>query len=167
MNHSGRMRLVTLALVAAAAVYLSVTTLAASDAFRISNPNWFINLTSFDYADIAADIPGGRSDPQYFREYLSGEWGAAIGYQGTRAVEWFEPNFVFPDWTTNSTFVVTSPFNFRDRNGDRVPDFNADGFTSSTSSCTAFIRLLRCSTTTTTTDPQRASASSAATTAST
>lgn len=100
---------------------------AASDAFTISNPNWFINLTSFGYADVAADVEGGRTNPHYFREYLSGEWGAAIGYQGAPAVEWFEPSFVFPDWTTNSTFQITSPFNFQDGDGNRTPDFNADG----------------------------------------
>ena len=104
-----------------------MTTFAASDAFKISNPNWFIVLSAFGYADIAADVPGARSDPRYFREYLSGEWGAAIGYQGA-PVEWFEPMFVFPDWNTNSTFTITTPFSFQDRNGDRAPDFNADGF---------------------------------------
>lgn len=114
--------------IVAAAVSLALPMLAASDAFTISNPNWFINLTAFGYADIAADVQGSRTDPQYFREYLSGEWGAAIGYQGAPGVEWFEPSFVFPDWTTNSTFAVTTPFGFQDRDGNRAPDVNADGF---------------------------------------
>ncbi|MEI7898872.1 MAG: hypothetical protein WCK89_01370 [bacterium] len=37
------------------------------------------------------------------REYLSGEWGAAIGYEvaGKPAVppQWLEPHFSYPDWT--------------------------------------------------------------------
>ena len=101
---------------------------AASDAFKIANPDWFINLTGFGYADIAADVEGGRSAPQYFREYLSGEWAGAIGYRNAPQVEWFEPMFVFPDWPTNSTFMQTTPFSFQDADANGVPDFNADGF---------------------------------------
>jgi hypothetical protein len=100
---------------------------AASDAFRIANPDWFIGLTGFGYADVAADVSGGRAAPLYFREYLSGEWGAAIGYEGG-TVQWLEPSFVFPDWQTNSTFALTAPFSFLDADGNSVPDFNADGF---------------------------------------
>ena len=113
----------------AAVLSLAMPIVAESDAFRIANPEWFINMTAFGYADVAADVPGARSDPQYFREYLSGEWAAAIGYQdGDRSqVEWLEPDFVFPDWETNSSFEIASPFGFQDANNDRVPDFNADG----------------------------------------
>jgi hypothetical protein len=96
--------------------------------FQVANPDWFIALTAFGYGDVAADAPGGRGNPQYFREYLSGEWGAAIGHSGALQAEWLEPTFVFPDWQTNSTFTITSPFGFRDADANGVPDFNADGF---------------------------------------
>ncbi len=122
----GPVRIAWVVLVAAGLGY-ALPIVAASDAFNIANPNWSINLTSFGYADVAADEEGGKNNPHYFREYLSGEWGAAIGYQGAPRVEWVEPSFVFPDWTTNSTFQVTSPFNFQDGDNNRTPDFNADG----------------------------------------
>ena len=126
LRRPGPVRIAGAVLVAAGLGY-ALPIAAASDAFTIANPNWSINLTSFGYADVAADVEGGRSNPHYFREYLSGEWGAAIGYQGAPAVEWLEREFVFPDWPTNSTFQVTSPFNFLDRDNNRTPDFNADG----------------------------------------
>lgn len=67
------------------------------------NPSWEIALTSAGYSDYLGDLT-----PAFLgREYLSGEWGGAVGYrrnQTTVAPTWLEPNFIFPDWTTNSTF---------------------------------------------------------------
>ena len=57
------------------------------------------------------------------REYLSGEWGAAVGYQVAGGpnvtAQWLEPNFLYPDWPTNSTFSVITPLS--------TPTLNADG----------------------------------------
>jgi hypothetical protein len=127
MNSPRRKRRST-ALLLSAVIYFAIqpASFAASPAFQVANPNWFINLTEFGYADIAADVSGGGSGPLYFREYLSGEWGAAIAHAGAPAPEWLEPSFVYPDWTTNSTFSVATPFSFRDRDANG-PDVNADG----------------------------------------
>jgi len=90
----------------------------------IHNPDWFIRVTDFGYSDGLFDKRTGFEG----REYLSGEWAAAVGYdqiqtnQGiTDEAMWLEnsntsfgggdPTFDFeaPEWQTNSTFVVVSP----------------------------------------------------------
>lgn len=75
----------------------------------VANPHWNITLTDFGYSDFLLDnTPGFQG-----REYLSGEWAAAVGYQVAGAPlvtpQWIEPHFSYPDWTTPSTFSVVSP----------------------------------------------------------
>jgi len=87
---------------------------------QLANPNWNITLTSFGYADLLFDNTPGFEG----REYLSGEWGAAVGYQvGATTVtpQWLEPQFIFPDWTTNSAFHVVSPIAVTGSNADNLP----------------------------------------------
>lgn len=59
------------------------------------------------------------------REYLSGEWGAAVGYQrnGGQVVspQWLEPQFVFPDWATHSPFHVVTPLTPVGLNANNLP----------------------------------------------
>jgi uncharacterized repeat protein (TIGR02543 family) len=87
----------------------------------LANPNWNITLTDYGYSDFLLDNTPGFEG----REYLSGEWGAAVAYQvagGTNvAPMWFEPQFVFPDWTTHSTFHVVSPITQTGVNADNLP----------------------------------------------
>ena len=99
----------------------------------IANPDWEIELNDSGYADILNDITG-----QFPRELLSGEWAAALGYSYDEPIEtlgysyasldglgtsyesvdalttvspkWLEPDFIFPDWITNSDFLTTIPF---------------------------------------------------------
>lgn len=87
----------------------------------IANPHWNITLTDFGYSDFLLD-----NTPSFEgREYLSGEWGAAVGYQvsGGPSVtaQWLEPQFAYPDWTTNSTFTVFSPLELTGVNADSLP----------------------------------------------
>lgn len=80
---------------------------AAQAQMTIGNPNWEIWLTDAGYSDYLGDLTPGFQG----REYLSGEWGAALGYrigQTTVAPKWLEPNFIFPDWSTNSNFSTLS-----------------------------------------------------------
>lgn len=75
---------------------------------NLSNPNWDISVTDFGYSDYLLDHTPGFEG----REYLSGEWGAAVGYvRGGQTVSpiWLEPRFSFPDWDTNSNFGVLQP----------------------------------------------------------
>jgi hypothetical protein len=85
----------------------------------LANPHWNITLTDFGYSDFLLDNTPGFEG----REYLSGEWGAAVGYQVAGGpdvtAQWLEPNFLYPDWTTNSTFSVVTPLS--------APTLNADG----------------------------------------
>jgi len=99
--------------VAAFAVALCLGLAAHAQAVvNVANPNWNIDLTPFGYSDILLDnTPGFQG-----REYLSGEWAGAVTYDDiqtsqsiTESAMWLEPGFIFPDWTTNSTFSVTSP----------------------------------------------------------
>ncbi len=82
---------------------------AAQGYLTVANPHWNITLTDCGYSDFLLDnTPGFQG-----REYLSGEWGAAISYQvqGQPVVtpQWLEPHFSYPDWTTPSTFTVVTP----------------------------------------------------------
>lgn len=87
----------------------------------LANPHWNITLTDAGYSDFLLDNTPGFEG----REYLSGEWGAAVGYQladGTVVSPlWFERNFVFPDWVTDSNFGVKSPLVQTGLNVDNLP----------------------------------------------
>jgi len=88
--------------------------------FTLANPNWNITLTDAGYSDLLLDNTPGFVG----REYLSGEWGAAVGYKvgnTTRSPRWLERNFIYPDWTTNSDFTVVSPMSLIGSNADGLP----------------------------------------------
>ncbi|WGS87876.1 hypothetical protein [Methylomonas sp. UP202] len=84
---------------------------------QLSNSNWDISLTDAGYSDYLFDHTPGFVG----REYLSGEWGAAIGYSkkgATVSPTWLEPMFSFPDWQTNSNFSTTTPTYITDSSAD-------------------------------------------------
>ena len=93
----------------------------ASSGYPVSNPDWEILVTDYGYADLALDRRAGFVG----REYLSGEWAAAVLYSGgqnpTNAI-WFQPQWFFPDWVSDSNFGVETPFGSTGTN-------NASGFT--------------------------------------
>jgi hypothetical protein len=94
---------------------------ARAQGLTLANPHWNITLTDFGYSDFLLDNTPGFEG----REYLSGEWGAAIGYQvngGAHVTaEWLEPQFSYPNWVTNSTFSVASPLTATGLNADNLP----------------------------------------------
>lgn len=60
--------------------------------------------------------PGGAAP---IHEMASGEWAFGVGYNGM--YYWLEPCFVYPDWRTNSNFIVETPINCPgDLDGDGV-----------------------------------------------
>ena len=95
------------------------TTLAQS--LTLANPHWNITLSDFGYSDFLLDNTPGFEG----REYLSGEWGAAVGYQlpgGTVvAPRFLDPQFFFPDWATLSTFTTVTPIIQTGLNADNLP----------------------------------------------
>jgi hypothetical protein len=96
------------------------TSVQAQIPLTLANPNWNITLTDFGYSDFLLDNTPGFEG----REYLSGEWGAAVAYSvGGTAVGplWLEPKFLFPDWDTNSDFTVISPITETGLNADNLP----------------------------------------------
>lgn len=82
----------------------------------MQSPNWEIVVSNYGYSDYLGDLTPGFEG----REYLSGEWAGAISYQGT-APTWLEPNFIFPDWTTNSNFTVLQPMTLGSPNSYGLP----------------------------------------------
>lgn len=97
---------------AAAQVYSHTTDLV--------NPNWTIALSDYGYSDYLGDSTPGFEG----REYLSGEWGAAVGYETggmTVSPTWLERQFIYPDWTTNSNFQVDSPIALTGTNSAGLP----------------------------------------------
>lgn len=92
-----------------------------SSGFPVQNPDWEILVTDFGYADLALDRRPGFAG----REYLSGEWAAAVFYSGGHNPAgpiWFQPQWFFPDWVSNSNFIVESPM------ANPSNQTNADGF---------------------------------------
>jgi len=87
----------------------------------IANPDWNITLTDFGYSDFLLDNTPGFE----VREYLSGEWAAAIGYERDGGVkvgpEWLEPLFLYPNWNTLSSYTVMSPISQIGLNADSLP----------------------------------------------
>lgn len=94
---------------------------AQTTALTLANPDWNITLTDYGYSDFLLDNTPGFEG----REYLSGEWGAAVGYTtGGTAVspKWLDPQWAYPDWPTNSTFHVVSPISLTGAlNADNLP----------------------------------------------
>ncbi|MFN7561656.1 MAG: InlB B-repeat-containing protein [Prosthecobacter sp.] len=88
---------------------------------QLTNPNWNITLTDFGYSDFLLDNTPGFEG----REYLSGEWGSAVAYTrgngNNVAPKWLEPNFMFPDWKTNSDFHVVQGIHIVGSNLDGLP----------------------------------------------
>ncbi len=92
----------------------------ASGALLLANPNWNITLTDYGYSDFLLDNTPGFEG----REYLSGEWGAAVSYTkngNVVAPVWLEPNFIYPDWRTNSNFQVVTGIHDVGVNADGLP----------------------------------------------
>jgi hypothetical protein len=82
----------------------------------LENPHWNITLSSAGYSDLLLDNTPGSVG----REYLSGEWAAAVRYDSV-APTWLEPNFIFPDWTTNSNFSIVDPIHEIGTYADGLP----------------------------------------------
>ncbi|MCW5554119.1 MAG: hypothetical protein KIS67_18430 [Verrucomicrobiae bacterium] len=114
-------RTIFLACLIAASGFLSAHSALSQDWLTLANPHWNITLTDAGYSDFLLDNTPGFEG----REYLSGEWGAAVGYQlsGGAVVSplWLEKNFWFPDWVTDSDFGVKSPIAQIGVNADNLP----------------------------------------------
>lgn len=123
MPHPRRFLALVLPLVTASSAY-------AQNVY--SSPIWYINQTDAGYSDYIIQTAGAF--PQNaIHEFVSGEWGAAIGYDGIETrlpapqkTMWLEPEWTYPTWTTNSAFTVDSPGTFPfDSDGDGLPEGSA------------------------------------------
>ena len=87
---------------------------------QYAQPHWSISLTDAGYSDfLIYTLPPFPTDALH--EMLSGEWAAAIRYQGAAQSIWLEPTFAYPEWTTNSNFTTIEPIDFpSDLDGDGI-----------------------------------------------
>ena len=86
----------------------------------LANPNWNITLSDYGYSDYLLDQTPGFEG----REYLSGEWGSAIAYTKDGvdvAPTWLDPQFLYPDWSSNSNFQVVQGIHLVGTNVDGLP----------------------------------------------
>lgn len=89
----------------------------------LENPDWKLIITDYGYSDLALDNRPGFEG----REFLSGEWAAAVHYGGGSQPAgpiWLPRRWVYPDWESNSPFGVKRPLSFADPQNP----FNADHF---------------------------------------
>jgi hypothetical protein len=80
-----------------------------SSGYQVKNRKFEILVTDYGYADLMLDRRRGFKG----REYLSGEWAAAVHYTGGQnpsGPRWFQPQFFFPDWVSNSDFGIAQGF---------------------------------------------------------
>lgn len=91
-----------------------------------ASPLWYIDQTDAGYSDFIIQT-AGPFPPSRIHEFVSGEWGAAVGYDGIQnrlpapqRSMWLEPNWTYPYWTTNSAFTTVVP-------GSTPADGDADG----------------------------------------
>lgn len=92
-----------------------------------ANPHWLMQFTPSGYSDFGVYTlpPFPRSDPRLpggpdpLHEMFSGEWAAAIAYNGMEPI-WLESCFRYPEWKTNSNFQILQEVLFPD-------DPDADG----------------------------------------
>lgn len=103
-----RLRLEQAVIVFAAHALCRLPLLAQTNEANVTNPNWSIIINDYGYADVALDLRPGF----FGREYLSGEWAAAISYVRNAIPNgplWLNPQFVYPDWDSNSDFGIEAP----------------------------------------------------------
>ncbi|VAW37008.1 hypothetical protein MNBD_DELTA02-509 [hydrothermal vent metagenome] len=97
-----------LVLIAVAVIILGLSQRAEAGYTLIDSPNWEIVIDDSGYSDNLVDNRPGFEG----RDYLSGEWGGAVGYTvgGSPATtpKWLTPLFEGPTWTTNSNFGLIS-----------------------------------------------------------
>jgi len=89
----------------------------------VSNPNWEILVTEAGYSDLLLDRRPGFLG----REFLSGEWAAAVWYRGGHNPPdpvWLQRQWYYPDWVSNSDFDVAETVAL----ANPTNPFNADGF---------------------------------------
>lgn len=90
----------------------------------MTNPRWEIALTDYGYSDYLGYFRG------YPHEMLSGEWGGAVSYERfdpsngawIPVFSWLDPEWIFPDWNTGSSFFVVTPLSVWDSNADGYMD---------------------------------------------
>ncbi len=95
-----------------------------SPSLMLTNPRWEIALTDYGYSDYLGYFRG------YPHEMLSGEWGGAVSYERfdpangswTQVFSWLDPEWIFPNWATGSSFGVVTPLAVWDSNADTFID---------------------------------------------
>lgn len=82
-------------------------------------PHFYGYMDAAGYSDVIMWGYEPNHHPHSYHEVLSGEWGAAIFYNGIQTepnAMWLTDYFCYPYWTTNSNFqILTSPSAWHDQ----------------------------------------------------
>lgn len=81
----------------------------STEILNLSNPYWSATFDAAGYADYFSWGPSPRHEVESAHEMLSGEWAAAIYYNGISTSPksmWLTDSFIVPDWSTNSVFQI-------------------------------------------------------------
>ncbi len=82
----------------------------------LANNHWLITLTPSGYSDFVEHTqppfirgdPRDEAAPPPIHEMFSGEWAAAVAYNGMSPM-WLEKCMRYPDWETSSDFGILDP----------------------------------------------------------
>lgn len=104
---------------------------AASAQSELTTPDWYITVSDAGYSDFIV-YTAGTFPPEWLHEFISGEWAAAVGYDGIQnrltppeRTMWLEPTWDYPTWTSNSAFNVLTPAFPVDTDADGMPEGSA------------------------------------------
>jgi hypothetical protein len=91
---------------------------------QLDNPYWKFMSDAAGYTDDYIIWDTTPRHPHPGHEMLSGEWGAAIYYNGIGTepnAMWLTDKFIYPDWYTNSNFqIFQNPISWNDPNNPVV-----------------------------------------------
>jgi len=117
-NAYSRMKL-TVCIVISTLLFCTPYSNAGIGLFELNSPYWYIRLDASAYADISYWYPSIRHNCGTAHEMLTGEWAAAIYYDGIATGEqamWLTDEFQVPTWTTTSDFSTVSYNTWNDEN---------------------------------------------------
>ncbi len=82
---------------------------ASSGEFQINCPYWYIWFDRAGYVDLTYYYPSPRHQVDGYHEMMTGDWAAAVWYQGIKQgssqAQWFTEQFIIPDITTYTPFI--------------------------------------------------------------
>ncbi|HEX40735.1 MAG TPA: LamG domain-containing protein [Phycisphaerales bacterium] len=98
-------------------------------AVYIGSPSWYAQFDGAGYCDWCLWGESDGHEVEDYHEMLSGEWGAAIYYDGIEsapAAMWLTDKFIWPNWETNSDFTLVSASSWDNPSNPVTPNTDAE-----------------------------------------